>query len=116
MLEDLYFHEDSLWRPDWKDNVENRQWLELLRPFMAVKNLYLSEEFASRIPALQELVEGRTTDVLPALQNIFLAGRSRSVQETIGRLVAPLSVPLPFRPVCFLPSIFLCSRCSFASL
>ena len=91
MLEDLYFHEDSLSPPDWKGSVENREWLELFRPFMAVKNLYVTENLASLIaPALQELVEGRTTNVLPALQNIFLDGleSSGSVQETIGKLVA----------------------------
>ena len=90
-LEDLYFHEDSYWHPDWKDSIENRQWLDLLRPFMAVKDLYLSENFASRIvPALQELVGGRMTDVLPALQNIFLKGfdSSGSIQESIWRFVA----------------------------
>ena len=91
MLEDLYFHEDLYSPPDRKDSVENREWLEFFRPFMAVKNLYLSENLASLIaPALQELVEGRTTDVLPALQKIFLKGleSSGSVQESIGKLVA----------------------------
>ena len=95
VLEDLYFHEDSD-SQDWKDSVENGlngQWLDLFRPFIAVKNLYLSENLASRIaPSLQELVEGRTTDVLPALQNIFLKGleSSGSVQdsESIRKLVA----------------------------
>ena len=94
-LQDLYFHDQPRWtaaRPaDWKDSVENRHWLEPLRPFIAVKNLYLSEKFTSRIgPALQELVEGRTTDVLPALQNIFLKGlkSSRSFQESTGEFVA----------------------------
>ena len=93
ILEDLYFGEDSY--PDLKKSIENRQWLELLRSFIAVKNLYLSENFASRIaPALQELVEGKTTDVLPALQNIFLKGfeSSASVQESIGKFVAARQV------------------------
>ena len=91
MLENLYFHEDLYSPLDREDSVENTEWLELFRPFMAVKNLYVSENFASLIaPALQELVEGRTSDVLPALQNIFLKGleSSGSVQETIGKLVA----------------------------
>jgi len=62
---------------------------------MAVKNLYLPEEYASLIvPALQGLVEGRTTEVLPALQNIFLKGlkSSGSVQESIGKFVAARQV------------------------
>ena len=99
MLEDLYFHDSEYSRSppesDWKDSIENRQWPELFRSFIAVKNLYLSKEFASSIaPALQELVEGRTTDVLPALQNIFLKGldSSGSFQESIGQLVAARQV------------------------
>ena len=91
ILEDLYIDEYSYLKPDWKDSVENGQWLEFFRLFVAVKSLYLSEKLASSIaPALQELVEGRTTDVLPALQNIFLKElkSSGSVQESIGQFVA----------------------------
>jgi len=77
---------------EWKDNVESDQWLELLGPFTAVKNLYLSEEFQPDIAsALQEeLVGGRTTEVLPSLQNIFLAKfeQSGSFQEAIAQFVA----------------------------
>jgi hypothetical protein len=66
-------------------------WLDLLRPFAAVKNLYLSEELFSHIaPALQELVGGRTTEVLPALENMFLEDflpRGR-IYEGIKRFVA----------------------------
>jgi hypothetical protein len=95
ILEDLHFYMGS--HPNRNASLENRQWLELLRPFMAVKNLYISEEFASRIaPALQELVEGRTTDVLPALQNIFLNLKwlesHGSVQEGIRQFVAARQV------------------------
>ena len=76
---------------DWINDVENGQWLELLRPFTAVKNLYLSEEFQSKIAsALQELVGGRTMEVLPSLQNIFFQRSEppQIFQETIGRFVA----------------------------
>ena len=72
-LEDLYISENRDWRPRWQDDVENTLWLDLLRSFVAVKNLYLSKEFVPRIaPALQELVGVRTTEVLPTLENIFL--------------------------------------------
>jgi hypothetical protein len=72
-LVDLYIYEDVFSPPDWKDDIENTLWLELLHPFSAVKNLYLSQKFLPRIaPALQELVAGRTTEVLPTLENIFL--------------------------------------------
>ncbi len=74
-LEDLYISEIRDWGRHWLDDVENTLWLDLLRSFVAVKNLYLSGECISRIaPALQELVGGRTTEVLPTLENIFLEG------------------------------------------
>jgi hypothetical protein len=58
----------------WDDYIGNTQWLELLHPFSAVKNLYLSKEFALCVArALQGLVGERVTELLPALQNIFLA-------------------------------------------
>ena len=56
----------------WKnDAIENTLWLELLLPFITVKNLYLSKEFAPGVvAALRELVGGRITQVLPSLENI----------------------------------------------
>ncbi len=73
MVEDLYI-EHQYSQLVWKsDAIENTLWLELLPPFTAVKNLYLAEEFAPGIAAaLEELVEGRITEVLPSLQNIFI--------------------------------------------
>jgi hypothetical protein len=61
-----------------------------LHPFTAVKDLYLSREFAPRIgPSLQELVGGRATEALPALQKVFLEEihPSRPVQKAIGKFV-----------------------------
>jgi hypothetical protein len=89
-LEDLYINEGTSPRAHWKDNIENVLWLELLHPFRAVKNLYLSKEFALRIvPALQELVGDSATEVLPTLQNIFLEGLRSSgpIQRGIGKFV-----------------------------
>jgi hypothetical protein len=91
-LEDVYIHEDPKWQPDWKDNIENRIWLELLHSFIALKNLYISKTIAPHIgPTLRE---GRATDVLPTLENIFLEGLESSgpVQEEIGRFVAARQV------------------------
>jgi hypothetical protein len=74
-LENLYIFENRGYPPRWQGDVENALWLDLLRPFVAVRNLYLSEQFVPRIaPALQELVSGRTTEVLSTLENIFLEG------------------------------------------
>jgi len=76
----------------WKnDAIEDTLWLQLLLPFPAVKNLYLSNEFAPGIAgALRELVGGRITVVLPSLQNIFVEGLEPSgpLQENIGQFVA----------------------------
>jgi hypothetical protein len=70
----IYRHIDP--DPEWEDDVEileNIQWLELLCPFTAVKNLYLSKGIAPHIgPVLQELVGGSMTEMLPIVQNIFL--------------------------------------------
>ena len=75
LVEDLYI-EHRYGSRFWTNGViENTLWLELLLPFNAVKNLYLSKEFAPDIAAaLQERVGGRITDVLPSLQNILVKG------------------------------------------
>jgi hypothetical protein len=89
--EDLYIYENPYLQPDWPDDIEDTLWLGVLRPFTAVKSLCLSEEIASRIaPALQELVGGRITEVLPALENIFLEGIQpwKPVQEGIEKFIA----------------------------
>jgi F-box-like len=71
-LEDLYISEYPSCPPVRQDNDENTLWLELLHPFAAVENLYVGKQFVPRIAcALQEL-GGITTEVLPALENIFL--------------------------------------------
>jgi len=85
----LYIHETH--QPSWPDDIENVQWLELLRPFTTVNALYLSRDITSRIaPALQELVGERATEVLPALQSLFLEELrpSELVQEAIDKFVA----------------------------
>jgi hypothetical protein len=94
-LEDLYI--DRFENVYWRDNGDNVRvsWLELLRPFGAVKNLYLSEQYARIIvPALQELVGNRTTEVLPTLQNIFVEGLQPSgrIQYGIRQFVAARQV------------------------
>ena len=86
-VEDLYI-EHQYSQLVWKDDaIENTLWLELLLPFTTVINLYISKEFTSGIAAaLQELVAGRITEVLPSLQHIF-------VEEP--RLPGPFQETLP---------------------
>jgi hypothetical protein len=74
-LENLYISERRMSPLRWQDDIESTLWLDLLSSFVSVKSLYLSKEFVPLIvPALQELVGGRTTEVLPTLENIFLEG------------------------------------------
>jgi hypothetical protein len=89
-IEDLYidYQHSQLY---WNDGaIENTLWLQLLLPFTGVKKLYLSNEFGPGIAAaLQELVEGRTTEVLPSLQHMSVwfpspLGRFR---ENIGQFL-----------------------------
>ena len=90
-LEDLYIYHYSYLEPDWKYGIEIMPWLELLHQFPGVKNLYLSKQPASCIAlALQGLVGGRATQVMPSLKNIFLEGLQSSgpVQEGIVQFVA----------------------------
>ena len=90
-LEHLYIYENPRWRQHWQDNIENALWLELLHPFTSVKNLSLSKDIARRIvPAIQELVGDRATEVLPTLLFFFLEERQSSgpVPEGIQQVVA----------------------------
>ena len=95
-VEDLYFDHRS-WDVDWEEledeapPIGNDLWFELLLPFFAAKNLYLSEEFAPDIAAsLQEFVGDRLTEVLPKLQHIFVEKLEPSgpIRENIGKFVA----------------------------
>ena len=90
-VEDLYI-EDLYWSSAWDNGaIENNLWLELLRPFTAVKDLYISINFEPGIAAaLQDLYGDRITEVLPSLQNIFVERlyTSRPFQEDIGQFIA----------------------------
>jgi hypothetical protein len=91
MVERLDIRERSQSKLEWQDDIEGSQWLELLHPFTGVKDLYLFKEFGPRIaPSLQELVGGRTTEVLPSLQSLFLEELPTPgpFKEAIGKFVA----------------------------
>ena len=71
--------------------VGNAEWIELLRPFVSVKDLVIDEQFVLTLASvLQELVEEQLTEILPALQNIILKGfkSSSPVPEGIGEFIA----------------------------
>ena len=91
MVEHLYIYKPQDSQTQRQVNIDNIQWLEIFHPFAAVINLYLSEKLAPSIAsALQELVGGRTREVLPVLQNIFLEGLKPSgpIQEGIREFVS----------------------------
>ncbi|KAI9455187.1 hypothetical protein F5148DRAFT_1369878 [Russula earlei] len=67
---------DNMETTQWLELIETTQWLEFLDPFIAVKDLHLSRRVAPHVcRALEELAEETLTDVLPALQNIYMSGR-----------------------------------------
>jgi hypothetical protein len=89
-IEDLYidYRYSQLY---WNDDaIENALWLQLLLPFTGVKKLYLSNEFGPGIAAaLQELVGGRTTEVLPSLQymSVWFPSPLGRFRENIGQFL-----------------------------
>ena len=88
-VEHLYIR-SGFQRPDWQDDIESSQWLEFFHPFTAMKDLYISSEFAPHIASsLEELVGDGVIEVLPALQTLFLGEPlpSGPVQEAIVRFV-----------------------------
>ena len=88
MVQHLYIYGP---RYQWQYDMENMEWLELFHPFTEVKNFYFSWESAPYIAfALEELVGGRTMEVLPILQNLFLEGREPSgpIPEGVEKFVA----------------------------
>jgi hypothetical protein len=100
-VEDLSIRVDTFSRPRWQDDIDSNQWLELLHPFTAVRELHISSEFTQSIaPALQELVGERVTEVLPVLQSLFLDEPPSAVKDAIEQFVAarqldghPIAIP-----------------------
>ena len=89
-VQHLHISEDRFSPLDWRDDIDNDQWLEVLHPFTVVKGLYISREFVPRIaPALKELVGERVNAVLPALKTLFLDDPQSSgpVQDAVGQFV-----------------------------
>jgi hypothetical protein len=80
---------------DYSDYIEKNpvRWLEFLRPFTAVKRIYVSWEYTPHlILALQNLVKSNRIVAHPT--NCFLRGSVETdpsfgpIQEAIGRFVA----------------------------
>jgi hypothetical protein len=82
----------------WEDDVENAQWVELMRPFAIIKDILLEER---SVPdgALKQLAGERVAETFSALQNLFLDGSQllKPDEEAIRKFVA--SQHLSGRPV-----------------
>jgi hypothetical protein len=93
----LYKSKSDLLSLRWQTEVdsENTQLMEFIRPFIAVKDLVLEGPVVLSVAsALQELVGERVTEILPALQNIFLQGPPSPgpAPEGIGKFIAAREV------------------------
>jgi hypothetical protein len=87
----IYTSEPRLWPSERQNGEENAQWMELLRPFIAVKDLVLRKPAAMPVAStLQGLVGERVKEILPALQTILLerSPSSGPVPEGIAKFVA----------------------------
>jgi hypothetical protein len=88
--------------PKSGDATESTQFLNLFRPFTAIRSLYVSEILVPLVvPALQERIGERATEVLPNLRDLFLGGSviSGSVQSAIRPLLA--AQQLSGQPIAF---------------
>ncbi|KAI0245595.1 hypothetical protein BJV78DRAFT_280252 [Lactifluus subvellereus] len=86
-LDIQFSHLESTWQVD----MEDTQWLELFRAFTAVRTLRIRRELQPLImPSLQELAGERATEVLPALDSLYLEDYepSGSDQQAINPFIA----------------------------
>ena len=77
------------------------RWLEVFRPFTAVKALSIDDELSSNIlPALKSVTSERTTEVLPVLNLLRIKGGFElmksmktfvAARQNVGRLVTIVS-------------------------
>jgi hypothetical protein len=88
----IFYLSDSSSLPRWTIDMGITPWLDFLRVFTAVETLYLSAGVALCIgPALRELGGQGATELLPALQTIFIETSWFSpvsvIQEVMGGVV-----------------------------
>jgi hypothetical protein len=70
-VEQLEIKRGATMQSNWEDDIDHMQWLELLHPFTAVKNLDIANGLNAHIAsALRELTGARVMEVLPALHSL----------------------------------------------
>lgn len=72
--------------PGGSDSKDDTEWLELFRLFIAVETLHVSDKLARSVAhGLEGITEATATEMLPALQSLYLEGKSLT---SVGRFVA----------------------------
>ena len=104
---------------EWKDDMERSQWLELLRPFVSVRELFLGLYFVRGALlkvalALRDLTGNTVTEVLPALQQLFSKHDYLPDSDRIGEALAQFITArqLSGHPVAFHPTTAAWSKSS----
>jgi hypothetical protein len=88
-LERLNVLEKRGWPQYWPDDMENTQWLELLQPFTAVRELRLPETIVQRVAlALNEHPLEDVTIMMPALRSILIEGPSGELSRSVGEAMS----------------------------
>ena len=76
-VHELTIHEWPGWHIEWDDDpdMNSSRWLELFRPFISVRSLYVSKKLVPHVgAALLELNGSEVMEVLPVLDNLYLGG------------------------------------------
>jgi hypothetical protein len=74
---------------DWKDYVDNPQWLEIFQAFSALQYMHIPPELGEIIASsLQELTGERVMDALPMLRQLYLPPPSASTQQAIQPFIS----------------------------
>ena len=76
-VEELEIFQHSQGNIEWTDNpdMDTSLWLETFRLFIAVQRIFVPAKLVAPVAAaLQELTEGTSMEVLPALNSLFLEG------------------------------------------
>ena len=96
----LYILEERVSPLCWQDDIGSNLWLLFFSPFITVKCLYISWEFAPYIVPTLKRLGGRVTEVLPTLQCLFW--RSHSHRD-LSRMPLDSSLPHESLRIALLP-------------
>jgi hypothetical protein len=81
--------QDTTSSTTFESSMDETQWLELFHPFIAVRALYISHRMRSYVvSALRRLRGESSTEVLPALDNLYLEGYQAEQQDIESFIIA----------------------------